>query len=165
MGLARQPGRPFVRSLSLIGGSRLSDPSPPNRPRMTHASPWNPCPRRTPRPRPSPPWPFSSCPAPARPPLPSLAHSQPSALDSHRAHTQGVPPPLVVIYRSFYGHRGVCAVPAASVSSASSSAARDTPRFAPIPFGSPGSCSLASAPCSRSPATVDPRSPCIPVVA
>jgi hypothetical protein len=83
---ARQLGCPFARPLSQTGGSRMLDPSPSNCPRTTHASPWTPCPRRTPRPHPSPPWPFSSCPAPTRPPLPSLAHSQPSALAS-TAHT------------------------------------------------------------------------------
>jgi hypothetical protein len=88
-GPACQPGRSFSRSSSLTGGSRLSGPSSPNRLCTTCAWPWTPRPRRTLRPRPSPPRPFSSCLAPARPPLPSFAHSQPSALASHRAHAPG----------------------------------------------------------------------------
>jgi hypothetical protein len=105
VGPAHQPGCPFTRPLSLTGGSRLSDLSPPNHPRTTHASPWTPRPRRTPRPRPSPPRAFSSCLAPARPPLSSLAHSQPSALASHRARVHGVSPPLAVVSRPFCGCR------------------------------------------------------------
>jgi hypothetical protein len=52
---------------------------------------------------PSPPRPFSSCPVPTRPPLPLLAHSQPSALASHHAHTQGTPSSFVVVSRPFCG--------------------------------------------------------------
>jgi hypothetical protein len=76
------------RSPSLTGGSRLSDLSPPNRPSTTYASPWSPRQRHTPRPRTSPPWPISSRLAPACPPLPSFAHSQPSAPASRRAHAR-----------------------------------------------------------------------------
>jgi hypothetical protein len=138
VGLARQPGLPFARPLSLTHGSRLSDPSPPNCPRTTHASLWTPRPRRTPRPRTSPPWPFSSCTVPSHPPLPSLAHSQPSALASHRAHTQGAPPPLAMASRPFYGRRRAIAMFVASISSALSPATRNTPQFAPSPSSSPG---------------------------
>jgi hypothetical protein len=49
---------------------------------------------------------------------------------SERAH--GVPPPLAVVSRLFYGHRRALAAPVASMSSASALAARDTPRFTPI---------------------------------
>jgi hypothetical protein len=51
------------------------------------------------------------------------------------------------------------------VSSASSPAAWDILRFAPNPSGSPGLRSSASSPCSRSPATVDPRPPSVLAVA
>jgi hypothetical protein len=109
-GPACQPSRLFFRSPSLGGGSRLSDPSPPNRPCTTCVLPWTPHPRRTPRSRPSPPWPFSSRLAPARPPLPSFGHSQPSAPASHRLHAAGssdavccdrvpVPPPPLGAHR------------------------------------------------------------------
>jgi hypothetical protein len=129
-GPAHQLGRPFTPLLSLTGGSRLSDLSPPNRPRTTRASSWTPHPRRTLRPCPSPYWPLSSCQTPARPPLPSLANSQPSALASHRTRVQGVLPPLDVVSRSFCDlHRALAAF-VASVSFALSPATRDTPRFA-----------------------------------
>jgi hypothetical protein len=134
MGPACQPGRPFTRPPSLTGGSRMSDPSPLNRPRTTRVSPWTPRPRRTPRPRPSPPRPFSSCRAPVRPPLPSLSHSQPSALASHRAHAQGVPPPFAVSARPFYRSCWPLAASIASVSSTLSPATRDALRFAPPPL-------------------------------
>jgi hypothetical protein len=88
-GPACQLGHSFSRSPSLIGGSCLSDPAPLNRPCTTCASSWTSRTRRTPRPRPSPPRPFSSCLALACPPLPSFAHSQPSALASHHAHAAG----------------------------------------------------------------------------
>jgi hypothetical protein len=138
VGPACQPGPSFTRSALLTGGSRLSDPSPPNRQRTTCASPWTPRPRRTLGPRSSPPRPFSSCLALARPPLPSFAHSQLSALASTRTHAQGVPPPFVVSTRPFRRHCWVLAAPVASVSSALSPAARDTLQFALSPSGSPG---------------------------
>jgi hypothetical protein len=127
MGPACHPDRPFTCPPSLTGGSHLSGSSPPNRPCTTRASPWTPRLRRTPWPRPSPPWPFSSCPAPAHPPLPSLAHRQPSALASHRAHAQGVPLPFTVSLCPFRGRRRALVVLVAPVSSASSLATQDTP--------------------------------------
>jgi hypothetical protein len=84
-GPACQPGRPFTRPPSLTDGSYLSDPSPTNRSHTTPASSWTPRPRHTSWPHPSPPRPFSNCPAPARPSLPSLVDSQPSALDTRLA--------------------------------------------------------------------------------
>jgi hypothetical protein len=103
-------------------------------PRTTHASPWTPRPRRTPWPRSYPSQPFSSCPAPARPPLPSFTHPQPLALASHRAHAWGVPPPFTVSTHPFYGRRRAIAALVASVSSTSTLATRDIPRFAPTPL-------------------------------
>jgi hypothetical protein len=126
-GPACQPDRPFSRSPSLTGGSRLSDLSPPNRPSMTCASPWSPRQRRTPRPCMSPPRPISSLLAPARPPLPSFAHSQPSAPASRRAHAQGARPPFTVSARPFRSRRRTSVVLIIAVSSASSPATQDTP--------------------------------------
>jgi hypothetical protein len=137
-----QPGHPFTRPTSLTGGSRRPDPSPLNRPRTTHASPWTPRPRRTSRPHPSAPQLFSSSPAPARPPLPSLAHSQPSALASQHAHAHGVPSPFAVFTRPFRHRRWALAVPVVSVNSALSTVAQDALRFAPSPSASPSPRSL-----------------------
>jgi hypothetical protein len=100
--------------------------------------------------------------------LPSLScapNRTPSLYLSLCARTQEAPPPLSVVRRSFYVYRGVSAVPTTLVSSASSSAARGNPRFIPNPSGSPSPRSLESSPCSRSPATINPRFPCVPVVA
>jgi hypothetical protein len=132
-GPACQPSRLFARPLSLTHGSCLSDPSLLNRPHTTRASPWTPRPRHMPRSHPSPPRPFSSCPVPHSLSSPSLAHSQPSALASHRAHTQGAPSSLAVVRRPFCGNRRATTVPVASVSFASSHATQDIPRFAPSP--------------------------------
>jgi hypothetical protein len=105
---------------------------------------------------PSPPWPFSSCLVPTRPPLPSLAHTQLSALISHHAHTQGAPPLFVVVSRPFCCRRRALAVSVASVSFALSPMTRDTPRFAPSPSISLNPCSqVLSLPRCSSPA-VDP---------
>jgi hypothetical protein len=81
---------------------------------------------------------------------------------------QGVtaaPPPLTEVRRLFYGRRRARVAPVASVSSASPSATRDTPRFAPSPSGLPGPRSPEFSQCSRSSATIDPRRPCVSVVA
>jgi hypothetical protein len=73
------------------------------------------------------------------PPLSLCAHDQPSSAAAH----QGPPP-----FRDSH-----CAYVAsvASVSSASPSAVRNTPRFAPSPSGLPGPHSPECFPCSRSP--------------
>jgi hypothetical protein len=111
-GPACQPGRPFARPLSPTRGSRLSDPSLPNRPRTSRASPWTPCPRRTPRPRPSPPRPFSSCLVPHSLPFP-LTRSL-AALSTHlapRAHlgsSAAIRCGLAPILRSPSSRRRVC---------------------------------------------------------
>jgi hypothetical protein len=81
--LPARPARSLVRPHWPVGPICRTLPL-----RTARASPWTPQPRHTSWPRPSPPWPFSSCPAPAHPPLPSLAHSQPSALAWHHAHTR-----------------------------------------------------------------------------
>jgi hypothetical protein len=160
VGPTRQLGRPFARPLSLTRGSRLSDPSLPNRPCTTHASLWTPRPRRTPRPRPSPPWPFSSCPVLHSLPFPSLAHSQPSALASHRAHTQGAPPPFVVVSRPFCDCHRALAMSVASVSFALSPSTQDTPQFTPSLSVSLNPRSLVLSLSRRSSAVVDPCHRC-----
>jgi hypothetical protein len=153
VGPACQLGRPFARLPSLTGGSHLSDSSPPNRSCTTYASSWTPRPRRTPRMRPTPPWPFSSCLAPTRPPLPSFVHSQLSALASHCAHAQGVPPSFAVSMRPFCRHRWALAAHVASVSSTLSPATRDALQFALSPSGSPSPRSPVHC---RSSAAIDP---------
>jgi hypothetical protein len=150
-GPACQPDRPFSRSPSLTGGSCLSDPSPPNRPYTAYASTWNPRPRRTLRPRMSPPQPIYNRLAPARPPLPSFAHSQPIAPTSRRAHAQGARPLFTVSAHLFCSRRRASVVLIAPVSSASSPATQDTPWFAltpsiPLCSRSPGSCHAAVSP-------------------
>jgi hypothetical protein len=70
----------------------------------------------------------------------------------------------VVIRRLFRGRRRASAASVASVSSTSSPATWETLWFAPNPSVSPGPCSHAFSPYSRSSATVDPRPPCVPVV-
>jgi hypothetical protein len=70
--------------------------------------------------------PYLSC-------APSRTLSPPLSLCAH----QGVPPPLAVVSCLFYGHRRALSSPIASESSASSSAARDTPQFAPTPLVRP----------------------------
>jgi hypothetical protein len=109
-------GYPFAHPLSLIRGSHLSDPSLPNRPRMTHASSWTPRPRRTLRPCPSPPRPFLAAQYPHSLSY-SLTRSTP-ALTSHRVRTQGNPPPSAVFSGLFRGHHRVPAVSVAPRGSA-----------------------------------------------
>jgi hypothetical protein len=134
-GPACQPGRPFTRPPSLTGGSHLSDPSPPNRPRTARASSWTPCPRCTSWPRPSPPWPFLA----AQHLLALLfPHSHTSVPTSHRVHAKGVSPPLAVVSRPFYGRHRALTAPVASVSSALSPTTQDTPRFVLSPSSSLG---------------------------
>jgi hypothetical protein len=78
--VTRQSGRPFTRPLSLTGGSRLSDLSPPNRVFPGH----DPRARAFSRPRPR------SLALP-RSVAPLAEHPLPL---SRSAHAQGVPPPL-----------------------------------------------------------------------
>jgi hypothetical protein len=111
-GPARQPGHPFARPLSLTRGSHLSNPSLPNRPRMSRVSSWTPRPRRTPRSRPSPPRPFSSCLVPHSLPFPltrSLAAlSTRLAPRAHLGSSVAIRRGLAPILRSPSSPRRVC---------------------------------------------------------
>jgi hypothetical protein len=104
---------------------------------------------------------FSSCPVPHS--LSLLPHSHTLstlALASLRGAREAPPPPTV-ISGPFHGHRRASAVSVALVSSASTPATRDTPRFtlsSSIPLCS---CSLDSPPCSCVAVAVDPRLRCV----
>jgi hypothetical protein len=158
--LARQPDRPFTRPFSLIGGSRLSDLSLPNRPRY---SSWTRPRPRVSQPRPTRPSFFWTPPSFIRPsPLRCALSRAPSPSLSLYAHAQGVSSPLAVVSRPFCGRRRALAMFVASVSSTLSPAIRDALRFAPSPSGSPGPRSLELSSNSRRATTVDPSPRCVP---
>jgi hypothetical protein len=75
---------------------------------------------------------FSSYPHPTRSPSP-LTCALAAPQHSHRARTQGAPPSSAVVSSLFHDHCRVPAVSIAPVSSASTPATRDTPRFTPSP--------------------------------
>jgi hypothetical protein len=129
--------RPFMNPLSLARGPHPSIPSasltshPHSRRGRAHIAHF---PATSTRHRP----PFE--PAPRSPTLPcsfapSARHPRPL---SRSMLAKGAPPLLTEVSRSFYGRCRAPVALVASVSSASPSATRDTPRFAPSPFGSPG---------------------------
>jgi hypothetical protein len=128
---AQKPVRSPAPSLTL--GARLSDPSPPNRPR---SPPWT---RPRPRdfwPRPHAPEPFLD-PALVHSPSPAQLRPQSSTLAlflALRARLR-VPLPLAMVSPPFRRRRRALAVSVALVSSALSPATRDAPRFAPFPYG------------------------------
>jgi hypothetical protein len=102
---------------------------PPELPaRTTRASPWTPCPRRTPRPHP----PFLPS-APLALLLPHSCTRSTPALASHHRGFGHVTWPSAAVSDLFHGHRQVPTVFVAPVSSASTPATRGTPRFTPSP--------------------------------